>query len=642
MRRHIHAAIAAITLCALPLKAQNPPARPADPGVKTLLIIDSARVTDANVAPDTKWIVFSRLDGEGGTSSVWMAAMANPRPFRLTSDGYRDRWPTVSPTGDRVFFLSNRSTRDARGAAMYVMSIPIDKATGRPNGRVRQVTTDSVSFLSPSAISPDGAWLTYSVAGPPPALRLVPTTGGNARTLATKFSYGGGYTTFTADGKKVVFMDSGTTMLREVAATGGAVTTLTRSADRATAPAAHRDDRYVASQFAATQMVSELRDMSGQILGVARFPVEYSPSFVLRSDGRGWIGLRIEAARAIRRITLGTGVVEDVVAPHRGWPFGVTADGAIVSSSTVDGRAVVSTISRNRAPQPDLTLGAEIKSIVGLLPGGTRFLAWGHESPHTPVRNSYGVAARTPAPAYLVDRATGATRKIADSVEKSCCPRNWGAYEDAVGIAEFRGSTIDIKSIDEMGATHLIRSFPLAIFRRLDDVSIHGPWLAYADSIGKDETGVFVSIAATAAPVRIGVLARSSGDLVMGWSPDGRKLAVAYSDAKTNDRSTVRVFDVGAGPSPNASSVALDLGGTVYYYEALKWLPDGNAVLVMRGDSQANHLVLRPVDQSQRARNLGPMGSFMIEAGGRSILYTVGGPGRTSVWTAEFLPDKKQ
>ena len=652
LRRSI-VALVAFTLAAWPAGAQRAPAGTNPPGFRSLLTVDSARVPNLNVSPDGKWVLFSRT-GAGLTSSVWIAAVADPKPFRLTSDGYMDRWPTLSPTGDRVFFISTRPNRDPRSTAKYVMSLPIDKATGKPAGPVQQVTTDSVELMPPFGFSPDGKWLAYTVIGTPAELRLVRTSGGNARTLATKFTWANGFSnvTFSADGQRVVFQDSLSSLLREVSVTGGAVTTLVRAAKgEAVAPAPYRDDRYIAFDPSAGR--TELRERGGRSLGVALLPPGADrPGQSMRStrsDGRGLIGVNNEAEHGLKRVSLVTGAIEMVLTPNPGWPFGVAAEGSILSERTVGGRQRIATFSSSGKIEHEITVGREVEWIFGLLPGSTRLLGWGPEYPHTPVRNQYGFdIAQRRVPAYVVDRKSGATTRLADSVLKTCCPRNWGADEDVTGIAELRGAVVDVKAIDASGTTHLVRSFPVATFERLNNVEIQGSRLAYVDAVDKNEGAVFVTAGLQDSPTRIAVVA-GHADVALRWSPDGRKLAVAFADAKNNRRSTARVFEIAADGSLTAAGPSLDLGGTTVYHENIAWLPDASALLVMRDDQGdktcLNCVVLRPLDPTRPPVRLAPsaggIGSFFLEPGGRSVLFEVAGYGGAAIWTVDFVPVKK-
>lgn len=339
-----------------------------------------------------------------------------------------------------------------------------------------------------------------------------------------------------------------------------------------------------------------------------------------------------------------------MIAPNPGWPFSVTKDGSILRSRTVDGRQKLETVSPGGKVLQETTVGREVTSIFGLLPGATRLLGWEPDLPHKPVLNQYGYdIGKRRAPAYLVDRSSGAVRKLADSVPKwTCCPRNWGADEDVNGIAEFRGTMVDVKSIDPAGATHLVRSFPVAAFDRFNNVEIFGTRLAYVDAVDKNESGVFVTAGPGGSPTRLALVGHGA-DVALRWSPDGRKLAATYADFRDNGRAKARVFDIGTDGSLASAGPALDLGGAADYFESIAWLPDASALLVMRNDTKdkscANCVVLRALDPARPPVRLAPsaggIGSFFIEPDGRSVLIEVGVYGGASIWTADSVPVKK-
>lgn len=648
MLRHSTVVLGMIAMFALPVGAQRARGNADPPGFKTLLTVDSARIPNIPaVSPDGKWMVFSRA-GDGPTSSsIWMAAVKDPKPFRLITGDHADSWPTFSPTGDRIFFLSNRQNRNSGSRATFVMSIPIDKATGSPTGPVQQVTTDSVSYLPPNGISPDGKWLAYTITGAPPLVRLVPTAGGNARTLAAKYT-GPSSLTFSADGQKVVFGDSGATMLREVSVTGRAVTALVRlAAGELLMPAANRGDRYVV--WPPSDRPAELRDLTGRSLGAAPVPPKGNlicgSTYSARSDGRGVVGVT-NSCSGLRRLTIATGVIENVLATTPGALGGGTIDGAIITwQRGAGGVLTITSVSQGGKVDGKVTLGPEIQMVQGgPIQGGKLLLGLGPSYPHKAVLNGYGVdSVLAWHPAYLIDRITGVVRKLADSADYGCCfgPHGW-----STGIAEAHGSTVEVKSIDANGATHLIHSFPRATYphRMFYWGFVNGARLAY---LGTGDTSVSVATGPEGSPKPITV-ALAGG---LQWSPDGRKLAVAFFDRQNNHRATVRVFDIATDGSAASTGPALDLGFSgPGDFAGIEWLPDASAVLVQSYTEDANGcmgcIVLRPLNPARPPVRLVPstggmVGNYYVESAGKSVLFTQSTRGGASIWTADFLPVKK-
>ena len=472
--------------------------------------------------------------------------MTELKPFRITSGGYNDGEPTVSPTGDKIFFLSNRPNRDTHSLVRgFVMSIPIDKTTGKPNGPIRQVTTDSLTFLPANGISPDGKLFAYNLLGTPSTLRLVSTAGGNARVLATKFTFGGMYTSFTADGKNVLFQDSIAHLIKQVPVVGGPAIIVRRAPEgELEAPIPNSDGRVMVGMDVTGAYT--VLDKTGRSLASIQIPPAFGTAKVLRSDGLGWIGVSNEDSHGIKRVMLSTGAVTDVLAPQAGWPFGVAPDGSIATNYTVNGRVVLSRISPAGAALGKVTTGPEVRWISGLLSGGKNVLAQGFINPHVAKPNQRGVdtAMRT-FPAYILDRTTGAARKIADSMIGWCCPQNYGTDEDAVGIGEVHGSMVNIQSIDAGGATHLVRSLSIAAAQRFYQMAVRGIRLAYVDSTGKDQGSIFVTTGPTSPVVRVADLPIAADvEVVLTWSLDGRKLAIVYNDAQNHQRPTARVLEI--------------------------------------------------------------------------------------------------
>lgn len=654
MLRHSAVAIAVLSLSALRVGAQAPPVQPSPPGVRTLFTVDSAVVTDVHVSPDSKWIIYSRYDNADRTNaSIWMASAKNPRPFRITSSGYSDHWPEVSPTGDKVFFASSRPNRNGHTSPLYAMSVSIDRATGQPTGPVRQVTTDSVVF--PGAVSPDGKWLAYMMGRPTPEVRLISTSGGNARTLARRqTTIPTGVLTFSSDGKSVVFADSDAKVLKRVPVSGGPAATILNSGADQSIPVLGSDQRYIRIDHVTGSTARlEVRDLAERVLSTVDVPQAYVSNAEgghPRADGEGLIGAHpiwYVPTFAIKRVTFSTGVVTDVQPVAEGFLVGETSDGSIIRDRTVNGRHQLTTVS-STGKRTELTLGSEIDDVEYLLPGGTNVLAFGKDTTQCPKANGDPFPTGSMS-AYAVDRTTGASRKIADAIGSEalyCFDFGFMNNPNSLELAETHGSNAVIETLDDNGNTHAVGSIPLATFQHVRDVSSRGTRIAYADSSGKDAVTIYVTTGPAGRPVRIADLPTSSATI--GWSPDGRRLAAAYADVKNNNRGTVQIFDVAEDGSLFHSSGTLDVAPSVSDVFHLAWLPDGSAVLVQLHDVRpdAVHVVVRPVDPARPPTRLGSelarLATLRFEPSGKSALFTVIHWIRgSSVWTATFVPVKQ-
>jgi dipeptidyl aminopeptidase/acylaminoacyl peptidase len=581
-----------------------------------------------------------------------MALAADPKPFRITDGPFTDRWPTVSPLGDKIFFVSNRANREP-GATTYLMSVNIDKRTGRPTAPPRQVSTDSASFIGPYAISPDGQTLAYTSPGKPATVKVMPTAGGNARVIADKISFGGLMIAFSEDGKRVIYQDSGAKILKAVSLAGGSPTVLTRAIGPTTlAPYPRRDDAYLAVVESGGSVVTELRQLDGRVLSGTSHPRRLGTGAqptALRADGRGWIGAQMERHYWMSRFTTNANAADEIIPAQPHWMFGVADDGTVVGDRMANGRVIVGSFAPGARTPKEVTLGAEITEIAGLLSGGSHMLAWGGvaESPviFGPMLSNQGERPRS---AYVVDRATGRTRRLSTTAIRGCCPRNWGGDEDVNAMLELRGANVDIKRIDGTGALQLVRTVPLAELKRMRDLTVQNDRVAYVmeegDSAGVTRAGVY--LATGMSPARRVDSVSFDGDPVLGFSADGRRLAVAFSDARNRNKPTARIYDI-APDNGVTARVDLDAGPPGSdYYETLTWLPDGSAILMMRDimPSGSNFVVRRPLDRSLPAEILRKddpgVGAFMLDPKTKQVLFTRGATSGASLWTAELQPRK--
>lgn len=175
-------AIGSLVLAAAtsPASAQDAPLMRAE--VTALVTTDRDFLDSGEASPDGRWIVYAQAPSTN-TSHLWVRAAGGGSPIQLTSGPYFDKDPMFGPDGDRIYFTSNRASRNGPENSHF-MTMPFDPATGRA-GPPRQVSLDArdarVRILRP--LSPDGRWLVYVCCGDG-AIRLVPSAGGESRVVA--------------------------------------------------------------------------------------------------------------------------------------------------------------------------------------------------------------------------------------------------------------------------------------------------------------------------------------------------------------------------------------------------------------------------------------------------------------------------
>ena len=107
------------------------------------------RVSDPQVSPDGKWIVYVLgsvdLAANSSSSTLWLAPTAGGAPRQLTTTTKKDRHPRFSPDSRQILFESNRSGDNqlwvidlAGGEARQLTSIATEAATGvwSPDGKL--------------------------------------------------------------------------------------------------------------------------------------------------------------------------------------------------------------------------------------------------------------------------------------------------------------------------------------------------------------------------------------------------------------------------------------------------------------------------------------------------------------------------
>ncbi|PYP75420.1 MAG: hypothetical protein DMD35_21510, partial [Gemmatimonadetes bacterium] len=186
MRRHVLRSIrlnvtlllGAIAALPVPLRGQAAPS-----GVHRLFTIEGYDAFGVAISPDGQWAVYSRA-ASMSDNHLYVRPVAGGSPSQLTSGTTGNGTPTFNGAGDRLYFVSNLPARSG-DRKFYLMVMPFDTRTGRATGAPRQVSLDGVGEgqYSRYSLSPDGRWIAYVSCCEERQLRVVPSSGGKARTL---------------------------------------------------------------------------------------------------------------------------------------------------------------------------------------------------------------------------------------------------------------------------------------------------------------------------------------------------------------------------------------------------------------------------------------------------------------------------
>ena len=84
------------------------------------------------LSPKGRWLVLSIMESPG-KASLWLQEVGGAPPTQLTTSGYWDANPQWSPSGDRLYFVSNRTAKPG-DPAYYAMAVSFDPRTGRAQG----------------------------------------------------------------------------------------------------------------------------------------------------------------------------------------------------------------------------------------------------------------------------------------------------------------------------------------------------------------------------------------------------------------------------------------------------------------------------------------------------------------------------
>lgn len=160
-----------------------------------LVLILSNLLSIWGEAPTRAKIVFTSI--RDGNTEIYIMNADGSEQIRLTNHLGDDFYPTWSPTGEQIAFVSER---DHEGLYdIYLMD---------PDGQNVRRAFDDLEYRTAPTWSPDGKKIAYNMYSPVPdwAVYIHSFGGGKAERLAKSGEFFGGFPSWSPDGTKIAFV----------------------------------------------------------------------------------------------------------------------------------------------------------------------------------------------------------------------------------------------------------------------------------------------------------------------------------------------------------------------------------------------------------------------------------------------------
>ena len=592
------------------------------PKYTKVLELDSISVEMPSLSPDGRWIAFAGNTEGSNATWLWIIPAAGGKPVALTSGGYTDNAPVWSPGNDRIVFKSSRV-----GGAL--MTIAIDPGTGRAAGAPQRLTLDVPG--AQHTVSPDGRFVVYqTVDARGGLLRVVPSSGGTARTLDSLPPRRGGFISprFTADGRFIEYIHIDETLtprvqtLRRISAEGGNPVILLRGKPGTLMQTGHGMVIDAARPDTAT-----LRNAVGDTVAVFTVPNlrRNTPHYFLRftSNPAVMLAVALNQARVVHVIPTDGGSSRAVPATSQiDYINGFLDDGRVLVHGHDGSHGKLSIVSLTGGPPTRVALPDSASPDYMTTDGKLAYWRNG------PVRGVLDVAAGT---SRIISRSVVGTGGEANGMRSS-------AQDDDLYIERVNGR-FELRAWSPVnGQSRLVRSIPSAGIT-IDDYHMRGDAVFWTVNRG-DSTTMYTASSATQQPQRI-VSVRGRHADGISISRDGRRLATGLEVINDSDTSHVVVF---AELRANGSLAGPARVVPVAQYESgIAWLPNNREVAFLgwyQGGSKAR-LMKVGVEEGARPEILAspeayPFWDFSMSPDGRWISYPVLLSGKSAIWRVDL------
>lgn len=598
---------------------------------------DTLSMYQLAISPDGRWIVFSQWEGSrSGRQNLWILRADGGDAVRLTEGDYWDARALWFPAGDKIAFRSSRVDGN-------VMTLPIDPATGRPQGPPRQVTFNCDAWFD---ISPDGKWIAYVswVSGESSRrLEVVPASGGAARIVAQddmSIAWWG------PDGESLYYpvsrLDRMEALMRVPAQGGQPDTVMTWPGQ--VFVFVEGGDAFVLRKLASGPGQQERYDvatLAGESL--ARFELprgmrvrgEGLRREILATMGGGVAPLKVLPldGGAARRLTEST---------SRAQPLGWTSDGAVLFATELDGYDAFLLASISGGPMREVKLPEEHLDTYGLdLSAGGRYV-------------SYAVTG--PDETFLLkamDIESGESWVLSDSLVVA----RWGVSLVGRGgtrgldgrdflFLEKRGDRYELRAAPPRGPSRLLWSF--ARDELPGNLGVHGDRIVWGGGPSRDDPGgpggFYLATAGDGEPQHVAIPGGPFAEPT--WSHDGRWIAAfAWPDAPEAGQD-LALIEISAEGRVVGEPRILDAGAVWWW--GTRWLPDDRGVLLVGQSTMTDAdiwLVSLDVDSAPARLTRDetyPMWVYILSPDGKHIAYALDIPRGNSIWRVDLSDAFKQ
>lgn len=554
------------------LVAAGAPMRADAQYLTTVARSDSSQYETPTLSPDARWLVTVRRVSNQESQLVIRRLGDGADRVLPVEKGNHDA-PVFAPRGDRLYFVSTIPRRTPTDTRRYVVSVPFDASQGILVGPVRQVTLDGVrtNFRIVPRVSPDGKWLAYVECCETNALRVIPTSGGNARSLANGTPGNQqlpGFLSWAPDSRSVLYhvRQNDSSYIRRANVADGKTTVVSRFSGPG--GLLSPDQKHlVVVDGTARRYTLRVRTIDGREL--ASMPTPFLQGMSFDKDGASIVA-SVSNATAITKLVPADGGEIRTIGRRDTYEWPVGWDDAYsvqIEASTSERRQVRVTgldgvISRT-VPFPGARFGSTLRGnevfYKELMPGTS---------------DRWRFVAR--------DVATGAKRELARDILVGCCDPSapTGFYYGFVGDETYLRREVGNKrqyfAQKLSGPMRLIAEVP----RADTDIrvsAVHGSSMAYWKAAG-DSVRLYVSRGPGQTPRMLATVAGRGANLgEIAFSADGRKLAT-YLDGIENTQRLL-VFEFGANGEPIGRPISAQLPFE-YFYEMF-WRPDGTGLTVI-------------------------------------------------------------